>query len=119
MYSILGMIIFGEIKRNGPLNSYINFENFYNSYMTLFIVATGDSWNFIMEAYAIENTPSTPCINSPTYDQMIKYGNGSTIGCGSRTLAYSYFISYMFVVNLIFLKIFIAIILEGYNDTQT
>jgi hypothetical protein len=25
----------------------------------------------------------------------------------------------MFVVNLIFLKIFIAIILEGYNDTQT
>jgi hypothetical protein len=25
----------------------------------------------------------------------------------------------MFVVNLIFLKIFIAIILQGYNDTQT
>ena len=33
-------------------------------------------------------------------------------------MAYMYFVSYMFVVNLIFLKIFIAIILQGYNDTQ-
>jgi hypothetical protein len=53
MYSILGMIIFGEVKRNGVMNSYLNFENFYNSYLTLFIVATGDSWNLIMEAFAI------------------------------------------------------------------
>ena len=59
MYSILGMIVFGTVKRNGLMNYYINFENFYNAFMTLFIVATGDSWNTIMEAFAIENTPST------------------------------------------------------------
>jgi hypothetical protein len=57
MYSILGMIIFGTVKRNGLMNSYINFENFYNSFLTLFIVATGDSWNGIMEAFAMENSP--------------------------------------------------------------
>jgi hypothetical protein len=57
MYSILGMIIFGTVKRNSLMNYYINFENFYNAFMTLFIVATGDSWNSIMEAFAIENTP--------------------------------------------------------------
>jgi hypothetical protein len=57
MYSILGMIVFGTVKRNGLMNFYINFENFYNAFMTLFIVATGDSWNSIMEAFAIENTP--------------------------------------------------------------
>lgn len=57
MYSILGMIIFGTVKRNGLMNFYINFENFYNAFITLFIVATGDSWNSIMEAFAIENTP--------------------------------------------------------------
>ncbi len=42
----------------------------------------------------------------------------SNIGCGSQFLAFTYFISYMFIVNLIFLKIFIAIILDGYNATQ-
>ncbi len=45
MYAILGMILFGTVKRNGPLNDYINFENFNNAYLTLFVVATGDSWN--------------------------------------------------------------------------
>jgi len=59
MYSILGMILFGTVKRNGPLNDYINFENFNNAYLTLFVVATGDSWNLIMEAYALENSPSS------------------------------------------------------------
>ncbi len=42
----------------------------------------------------------------------------ANIGCGSQFLAFAYFISYMFIVNLIFLKIFIAIILDGYNATQ-
>ena len=46
-------------------------------------------------------------------------GGGQAIGCGDRGLANAYFISYMFVVNLVFLKIFIAIILQGYNDMQT
>jgi Polycystin cation channel len=48
---------------------------------------------------------------------MMKYGDGQAIGCGSKALAYAYFVSYTFVVNLVFLKIFIAIILQGYNNT--
>ena len=67
MYSILGMIIFGTVKRNGLMNSYINFENFYNSFLTLFIVATGDSWNGIMEAFAMEFSPQSQCIENPSY----------------------------------------------------
>jgi Ion transport protein len=55
MYSILGMILFGETMRNGIMNDYINFENFTNSFITLFIVATGDSWNDIMEAFSMQN----------------------------------------------------------------
>jgi hypothetical protein len=41
------------------------------------------------------------------------------VGCGSQQLAFLYFVSYTFVVNLVFLKIFIAIILQGFEDTQT
>lgn len=46
-YSVLGMVMFGNIKRNGLMNEYLNFDNFFNSFITLFVVATGDSWNAI------------------------------------------------------------------------
>ena len=118
MYSILGMILFGQVKRNGIMNAYINFENFFNSFMTLFIVATGDSWSAIMASFTFSNTPSSPCINNPSYEQLISIGEGEPVGCGNLTLAFTYFVSYQFVINLVFLKIFIAIILQGYNDTQ-
>jgi hypothetical protein len=47
MYAVLGMILFGEIMRNGIMNAYMNFENFFNALIVLFTVATGDSWNAI------------------------------------------------------------------------
>lgn len=47
MYSVLGMVLFGMQKRNGIMNAYINFENFWNAFITLFTVTTGDSWNAI------------------------------------------------------------------------
>lgn len=116
MYAVLGMILFGTVKRNLVMDDYINFEGFISSFLTLFIVATGDTWNEIMISFAIENHPSTECLDNPSYEDYVASGYNA-MGCGSANLAYAYFVSYMFVVNLIFLKIFIAIILQGYNDT--
>jgi hypothetical protein len=45
MYSVLGMILFGTQMRTGLMNDWMNFENFINSFMMLFVVTTGDSWN--------------------------------------------------------------------------
>ena len=59
MYSILGMILFGQVMRNNFMNDYINFENFQNSFVTLFIVATGDNWDQISASYTIENSITT------------------------------------------------------------
>ena len=39
-------------------------------------------------------------------------------GCGSKYTAYFYFISYTMIVTFIFLNLFIAIILEGFDDTN-
>ena len=58
MYSILGMIIFGEVKRNGVMNNYLNFETFVNSFITLFVAATGDTWNDITAAFSHSNSPA-------------------------------------------------------------
>ncbi len=45
LYSILGVILFGDIKRNGILSDNLNFETFPKAFITLFAVATGDSWD--------------------------------------------------------------------------
>lgn len=92
------------------MNDYINFENFQNSFVTLFIVATGDGWNSIMPSFETEYAILTQCIYNPSYQDYLDAGK-STVGCGSFNLAILYFMSYTFIVNLVFLKIFIAIIL--------
>ena len=40
--------------RVGSMNDYVNFENFQNAFVTLFIVATGDNWNNIMPSFETE-----------------------------------------------------------------
>ncbi len=43
--------------------------------------------------------------------------NGSeTLGCGGNTEALFFYYSYYLLVNLILLKLFIAIILQGFED---
>ena len=39
--------------------------------------------------------------------------------CGNQLLAYIYFISFMIIVSFIFLNLFIAIILESFNTSQS
>ena len=53
MYSVLGMILFGMTMRNGIMNTYMNFENFFNAFLTLFTVTTADSWNSIQSSFAV------------------------------------------------------------------
>ena len=55
IYSILGMIMFGQVKRNGLMNNYMNFENFINAFITLFTVVTGDSWNATQTSFVVIN----------------------------------------------------------------
>lgn len=54
MYSVLGMILLGMTMRNGIMNTYINFENFFNAFLTLFTVTTADSWNAIQSSFSLE-----------------------------------------------------------------
>ena len=53
MYSVLGMILLGMTMRNGIMNTYMNFENFFNAFLTLFTVTTADSWNSIQSSFAV------------------------------------------------------------------
>ena len=61
IYSIIGMIYFGEVKRNGNMTDYINFETFTSAFITLFTVATVDSWNFTTDAFTYSLSPDNQC----------------------------------------------------------
>lgn len=48
LYSVLGVSLFAEIKLQSELNENANFQNFFNSFLTLFRASTGEAWNGIM-----------------------------------------------------------------------
>lgn len=52
LYSILGVYFFGVIKLNDSLKPNLNFQNFFNAFVTLFAVATGDNWGGVVISVA-------------------------------------------------------------------
>jgi Ion transport protein len=117
MYSVVGMIYLGEVKRNGSMNDYITFESFTSAFITLFTIATGDSWNYTIASFTFGKAPNNDCITDPSYQDYANAGY-QTIGCGDFTFAFAYFVSFFLIVNLVFLKLFIAIIIGGYRKTE-
>ena len=47
MYTIAGVILFGQVKRNGKLTDTLNFESFSAGALALFVVSTTDAWTDI------------------------------------------------------------------------
>lgn len=74
---------------------------------------TRDHWIDLMEAVSLQNSASTPCISSPTYDDFIANGN-QTVGCGKPGWAELYFFTYSFTISVVFLSLFTAIICAAY-----
>ena len=74
IYALAGVIIFGEVKRNGVINNIINFEQFGNALLTLFIIATGDSWSDIGSAFLKRRSVDFDCKEDPSYQDYVDNG---------------------------------------------
>lgn len=48
IYAVVGVQLFGCVKRGTHLNRHANFEHFGRALLTLFRMSTGESWNGIM-----------------------------------------------------------------------
>ena len=48
IYAVVGVQLFGNVKRGIHLNRHANFEHFGRALLTLFRMSTGESWNGIM-----------------------------------------------------------------------
>jgi hypothetical protein len=76
-------------------------------------VATGDAWSDIMLATMKTKDYLYDCLEEPGYGDYVKAGF-STVGCGSKTQGILFFLSFYLLMNLIFLNLFIAIVLQGF-----
>ena len=116
VYAVIGMNIFGTIKLKPPMHSRLNFQNIQNSFTSLLRITTGENWNDLMNALGMGHSWYNECKDDPTYEDYVKNGR-EPIGCGSYAFAYAFFASYLIVLTLIFLNLFIAVILNGYFET--
>lgn len=103
IYAIIGMSAFGNVKREGELNDIVNFETFGTSLLLLFRLSTGSGWNDIMDALLLK-----PPYCDPSY-MGLPHGN-----CGSFS-AIVYLASYVIIVFLVIVNMYIAVILENVN----
>jgi len=97
VYAVVGMHLFGtEDQADGWEfgDSEANFQNFQKSMITLFRVSSGDGWSDVYERYLTD------------VDEDV------------RPWVYVYFMSFFLVGALVMINLFIAVILDSFNEEQ-
>lgn len=107
IYSVIGMSIFGNIKKTDPLNDVVNFDNFGSSFLLLFRIMTSAGWNDILN----------PLMLQPP-DCDLNYKNLPNGNCGYKLVSVMFLVSFIVVIFLILINMYIAIILENYNQVM-
>ncbi|XP_038208534.1 voltage-dependent calcium channel type A subunit alpha-1 isoform X2 [Zerene cesonia] len=104
IYAIIGMQVFGniELAAESDMNRHNNFRSFIQALMLLFRCATGESWPNIMLA----------CLKPAKCDR--EAGKPPSEVCGS-TLAYAYFVSFIFFCSFLMLNLFVAVIMDNFD----
>ncbi|XP_026836352.1 sodium channel protein 60E isoform X1 [Drosophila erecta] len=107
IYAILGMSLFGHVKLQGALDDMVNFQTFGRSMQLLFRLMTSAGWNDVLESLMIQPPDCDPFIHGQT--------NGN---CGHPLLAITYFTSFIIISYMIVINMYIAIILENFNQAH-
>ena len=107
VFAIIGMSTFSRVKKQGNIDDIVNFETFGNSMILLFRLSTAAGWNDVLDSLMVQ-----PPDCDPTYKG---YRNGN---CGYPVGAVFYLVSYITIVFLIIVNMYIAIILENVVRAQ-
>ncbi|XP_055677358.1 voltage-dependent calcium channel type A subunit alpha-1 isoform X1 [Lutzomyia longipalpis] len=104
IYAIIGMQVFGNIALDPEtaITRHNNFRSFVQGLMLLFRCATGEAWPNIMLA----------CLKGRPCDE--RAGKEPHETCGS-SLAYAYFVSFIFFCSFLMLNLFVAVIMDNFD----
>ncbi|XP_022913809.1 sodium channel protein 60E isoform X3 [Onthophagus taurus] len=107
IYAIIGMFLFGHVRQQGALDDMVNFQTFARSMHLLFRLITSAGWNDVLESLMVE---------PPDCDRH--YRGQSNGDCGYPLLAIIYFTSFIIINYMIVINMYIAIILENFNQAH-
>lgn len=113
IYAIIGMSSFGDVKLNGALDDITNFQTFGNSMLLLIRLATSAGWNDILDGLLVEDPDCNPDYKTLPDGTLEKSSFGD---CGIAWLAIPFMVSYIVVIYLIVINMYIAVILENFNQ---
>ena len=112
IYSVIGVNVFAQVKWSWPMHERLNFMNTPNALLTLIRVATGEGWNDLMNALGKPKSYLHDC--EPVFSWKDYKEAGEPLACGDYKITYAYFGSYLVLITLIFLNLFIAIIIDAF-----
>ncbi|XP_076443926.1 sodium channel protein 1 brain-like [Babylonia areolata] len=115
IYAIFGMFLFSNIKISGALTPMMNFRSFKGSALLLLSLSTAAGWNDVLEPLLLQ----PPFCN----DTHFRYDDGhvkkiSGGDCGNHYMAVPYMVSYIILTSLFIINLYIAVILENYNQAH-
>jgi len=100
----MGMNLFSKVKLGENLSEHANFRSFWGSFMLLFRMSTGESYNGVMHDCRTEES-----------DGLCSDEIGD---CGAPIFAEIYFLTFFVVSAMLMFNILIAIILDNYGDQE-
>ena len=114
VYAVIGMNLFGYLRPQTNIDRDANFNTFGISFMTLLRMSTGENWNDLMTDCARHLNPSFVCFEVDDYESYERLG---LMGCGSGT-AWIYFISFQLIFAMMLLNLFVAVLIETFEETS-
>ncbi|XP_046574320.1 sodium channel protein 1 brain-like [Haliotis rubra] len=115
IYAIIGLSSFGNLKINGALDDIVNFRTFFNSFMLLLRLATSAGWNDILDAMLISPPDCDPDHKTLPNGTLVKETYGD---CGIPWLAIPFMVTYIIIIFLVVINMYIAVILENFNQAH-
>jgi Ion transport protein len=94
IFAVMGMSLFGGLSKRTFLTVHTNFDSMGFSMLTLFRIATGESWNGIMH----------DLMDHPDIDSTAK------------SLVVPYFVTFIVIGTFLMLNLFVAVIMERFDD---
>jgi len=127
IYAAVGVQLFSRVGYNGALDPHCNFRTFQGALFSLLRFSTGENFNGYMHDLEFVDPD---CDADPVYHEhtcgfsrdwltigLDPPGCEPLRGCGSA-MSKPYFISFTLFVPFVFLNLFIAVILEAFDETE-
>jgi len=123
LFAVLGVNLFSKVLFHGPHNEMANFRTFPTAVMTLIRSMTGEAWNELMHSLSkdklyFEMYMELHCEESTDYETMVAQGVLDNPNECGNPLSFFFFLTYTLLVTFVILNLFIAVIFEGFDESQ-